>query len=92
MHQAFKLTDDIRALRGRVHALVMLQRIRSAAPNATSFLMSRVIAELECHALPAQVDSTCIKDQPASRLSIQPRSHSIEARRETSLIQCEAET
>jgi len=35
---AFNLADGIRALSGRVHAVVMLERILSAAPNAISFL------------------------------------------------------
>jgi hypothetical protein len=49
--QARRLADESCAIRGRVHAVVMLQRILSAAPNATAFLPSRVIADSEYHLL-----------------------------------------
>jgi hypothetical protein len=92
MKQARRLADDIDAIRGRVHAVVMLQRILSAAPNASAFLPSRVIADSQDHLLSIWVDSTLSFIQPAARLPTQARSHSIEARRESLFIQGEAET
>jgi hypothetical protein len=56
------------------------------------FLGDNVIAEIECHELLSWVDSTRIFIQPAIRLSTQAAHHSIEARRDSTSCQCEAET
>jgi hypothetical protein len=40
----------------------------SATPNAICFLMSRVIADAEYHALSSWVDSICLHIQPAARI------------------------
>jgi hypothetical protein len=64
----------------------------SAAPNASSFLPRNVIAVAQCHVLSLWVDSTRIAHQAAAGLSIQRPNSSIEARRESSMSQHEAET
>jgi hypothetical protein len=46
----------------------MAEPIRSAAPNAFIFSMSRLLADYHGHALASGVDSTGITLQPASRM------------------------
>jgi hypothetical protein len=65
--QARRLADDINAIRGRVHAVVMWQLL--IPPHRTrSLFLSRARADAECRVLASWVDSTLPNIQLAARM------------------------